>query len=507
MAVQLALVLSCFVLAAVYLVKARTRASKYPPGPPGQPLIGNMLDMPARDEFLQYAKWSQEYKSDVIHLNIFGTHLVILNSLEATSDLLEKRSAIYSSRPATPMLRLMGWSWSLALMPTDAAWAAQRRHFREEFDGLAIHRHYPAITSATHDLLKRFLDTPEHWGNHLRHMVGATILDIAYGIEVLPVGDPYIRTAEASFLCVSQATLPGAFLVDMLPILKHVPSWMPGAGFQRKAKEWKKLTDAVYQEPFTAVKQDLARGTAKPSFCSRSLRDAEAVGEMSSEEPHIQAAAAGMFGAGSDTTVSFLETLVLAMVLHPEAQVKAQAELDLTLGSDRLPTFSDQESLPFLSAVVRECYRWRVVAPLGVPRMLTVDDEYKGYLIPKGSIIIANSYQILNDEKAYLDPSSFKPERFLKDGKLDPSVRNPTRVAAFGYGRRVCPGRAVAEQSAWLAAGSILAMFDISKAVDREGAIIEPSGRYTSGLTRHPEAFKCRIKPRSNETRDLINST
>lgn len=125
------------------------------------------------------------------------------------------------------------------------------------------------------------------------------------------------------------------------------------------------------------------------------------------------------------------------MVLHPEVQVKAQAELDLTLGSDRLPTFSDQESLPFLSAVVRECYRWRVVAPLGVPRMLTVDDEYKGYLIPKGSIIIANSYQILNDEKAYLDPSSFKPERFLKDGKLDPSVRNPTRVAAFGYGRRV----------------------------------------------------------------------
>lgn len=174
------------------------------------------------------------------------------------------------------MMFRMGWSWSLALMPTDAAWAAQRRHFREEFDGLAIHRHYPAITSATHDLLKRFLDTPEHWGNHLRQydinllrgkwkltmvhsMVGATILDIAYGIEVLPVGDPYIRTAEASFLCVSQATLPGAFLVDMLPILKHVPSWMPGAGFQRKAKEWKKLTDAVYQEPFTALKQDLVR--------------------------------------------------------------------------------------------------------------------------------------------------------------------------------------------------------------------------------------------------------
>lgn len=135
-------------------------------------------------------------------------------------------------------------------------------------------------------------------------------------------------------------------------------------------------------------------------------------------------------------TVSLLETLMLAMVLHPEVQVKAQAELDLILG-ERLPTFLDQESLPYLTAVVRECHRWRVVAPLGVPRMLTEDDEYKGYLIPKGSIIIANSHQILNDEEAYQDPSSFNPERFLKDGKLDSSVRNPTRVAAFGYGRRV----------------------------------------------------------------------
>ena len=90
-------------------------------------------------------------------------------------------------------------------------------------------------------------------------MVGATILDIAYGIEVLPAGDPYIRTAEASFEAVSQATLPGAFLVDVFPVLRHVPSWMPGAGFKTKAKEWKKLTDAVRFGPFDAMKQAMVR--------------------------------------------------------------------------------------------------------------------------------------------------------------------------------------------------------------------------------------------------------
>lgn len=127
---------------------------------------------------------------------------------------------------------------------------------------------------------------------------------------------------------------------------------------------------------------------------------------------------------------------MLAMVMHPEAQATAQAELDTVLGSGRLPTFADQESLPYLSALMRECFRWGVVTPLAVPHMLTEDDVYKGYLIPKGSIILPSSYQILNEEQMYPEPSTFKPERFLKDGKLDPLVRNPS-TAIFGYGRRI----------------------------------------------------------------------
>ncbi|KZP30494.1 cytochrome P450 [Athelia psychrophila] len=138
--------------------------------------------------------------------------------------------------------------------------------------------------------------------------------------------------------------------------------------------------------------------------------------------------------------------------------------------------------------------------------MLTADDEYKGYVIPKGTIIIANAHQILHDETVYPDPYTFKPERFLKDGKIDQSVMNPT-IAAFGFGRRVCPGRGLAEKSAWLTCGSILAAFHLSKATDAKGATIEPSARYLSGLTRHPEPFQCQIKPRSDEIRDIIKAT
>ena len=76
------------------------------------------------------------------------------------------------------------------------------------------------------------------------------------------------------------------------------------------------------------------------------------------------------------------------MTIHPEAQKKAQAELDAVVGPDRLPTFEDRESLPYLNALLREVLRWHPVTPMGVPRRAVADDEFNGYHIPAGTMII-----------------------------------------------------------------------------------------------------------------------
>ena len=80
----------------------------------------------------------------------------------------------------------------------------------------------------------------------------------------------------------------------------------------------------------------------------------------------------------------------LAMALHPEVQAKAQAELDAVVGPDRLPEFSDRTALPYLNAVIKEALRWQNVLPLGVIHRSMADDEYNGYFIPKGSLVLAN---------------------------------------------------------------------------------------------------------------------
>ena len=86
---------------------------------------------------------------------------------------------------------------------------------------------------------------------------GATIVKISYGIDVQESNDPIISLTEESLNGIIQASIPGAFWVDFFPILKYVPSWFPGAGFQKKAAHWSQINAAMIQRPFNYVKDQL----------------------------------------------------------------------------------------------------------------------------------------------------------------------------------------------------------------------------------------------------------
>ena len=82
---------------------------------------------------------------------------------------------------------------------------------------------------------------------------------ISYGIEVQESDDYYISLAEEVLDSGNQAAIPGAFWVDLFPILVYVPSWFPGAGFQKKAAHWRKLNETLIEKPFRYVQEQLVR--------------------------------------------------------------------------------------------------------------------------------------------------------------------------------------------------------------------------------------------------------
>jgi len=434
-------------------------------------------------------------------VKLLGTHMVVLNSAKAAFDLFEKRSAIYSDRPRMPMLReVMRWD-AFVTYPYGNKWRASRRMFHQYFRDNTAVMYRPHETKATHELLYRLAHTPENLKDLFLLMAGSLILNITYGIDVQSADDPYIRMVEDAAHDLSAAGNPGSFLVDTFPILKHVPEWFPGAGFKKRGRELQKNNTAAITAPFQYVKDSMAKGLHASSVASRILERWQGDDEM--ESLALSVSGQAYFG-GADTTAYILLTFIYAMILHPDVVRKAHEEIDRVVGQDRLPNFSDKPFLPYIGAIINEVNRWRPVAPLGVAHSVMEDDVYEGMFIPAGSIVVGNAWALFHDPNVYKNPETFNPERFLKDGKLDPHVVTPDD-AMFGFGRRICPGRHLASESLFLNVVCILAMFDIEKALDEHGKPIMPKEEFTSGTLSRPVPFKYSIKPRSEQAYSLIS--
>ncbi|KAE9406913.1 cytochrome P450 [Gymnopus androsaceus JB14] len=434
-----------------------------------------------------------------------GQPMIIVNSSEIMEQ-LDKRGSIHSDRPRLEMAgELVGYSKTLVLVPYGQRFRNYRRHVSKMIGSPnAMVQFLPMEEAETHMFLKRTAANPDSdfLSHNLRKTSGAIIMKLSYGIEVQEENDPFVSLIERANDNFSLATKPGAFLVDVFPSLRHIPAGFPGAKFHELAAKWSKDFNDMVEVPFNFTKELMGKGTAPVSFVSASL---ENEAEMSENEVfEIKHTAASIYGAGADTTVSAQYAFFLAMVRHPEVLKKAQAEIDAVVGSDRLPSFSDREHLPYVNAVMTEALRWNSVAPTGVPHRAMEDDIIGGYFIPKGTIIIANLWNMLNDPEIYPEPFKFDPERHISlPGK--PAQKDP-RHACFGFARRICVGMHLAEASLWILIAMSLAVFDITPALDEQGNPIIPEHENTTGTISHPKPFKCTIKPRSEKALALIGA-
>ncbi|KAJ3519719.1 hypothetical protein NMY22_g13072 [Coprinellus aureogranulatus] len=519
--------LTVLALLVVHSIFKRSKRLKLPlpPGPKGLPLIGNAHQIPTSFGWQRYHEWCKEYNTDVLYINVAGTDIVVLDSSKAATDLLESRSSLYSGRPRMPMLNeLMGWNFNLGGMDYGPYWHvkvsltahldphlvfSRRKHRKlthHSFHPVAAKQFRPLITKANNRLLEKFLDDPDPHKimPHIRYMAGETVLSIAYGIEIQKDNDPYIEAAVEAVQPVIIAAIPGAFLVDAIPLLKYVPEWFPGASFRRKAREWRVLARRVVELPYAEAKKTFDAGTNTHSIVSESLariRDGQKDGAFA--EDVIQNVAGTLYAAGSETACIF-------------KFMRAQAELDAVVKPGYLPDFHDQSSLPYITAIAKETLRWQSVFPIAIPHLLNSEDEYRGYRLPEGAIIIPNAWAMLHDEGVYEDPFEFKPDRFInpETGQLDFTRARDPGHACWGFGRRICPARYMAFDSIWLAIASLVYVFDLEKAkVKRRNAngeeveeVVELSHEYVSGLAMMPKPFECVIKPRSQDKAELVRS-
>ncbi|XP_068638785.1 cytochrome P450 78A7-like [Aristolochia californica] len=175
------------------------------------------------------------------------------------------------------------------------------------------------------------------------------------------------------------------------------------------------------------------------------------------EEDDMVAVLWEMVFRGTDTTALLTEWTMAELVLNQDVQAKLQEELDTVVGPSRGVTDADVARLPYLQAVVKESLRVHPPGPLLSWARLSTSDVHlsNGMVIPSRTTAMVNMWAITHDEKVWTNPLQFNPDRFLPSaGGENVDVRgNDLRLAPFGAGRRVCPGKnlGLVTVSLWIA--------------------------------------------------------
>ncbi|KAI0267115.1 cytochrome P450 [Gloeopeniophorella convolvens] len=492
-------VAALLVIVLLWKLSKKRPALPLPPGPKGWPVIGNLLDLPRENAAETFTKWGEQY-GPMVYVEAAGQPILILNEAASVNEILERKGAAYSDRPQWSMTRTFaGFSEVIMTQMYDSRFKWMRKIGHEGVaTRAALDKFNPLFEDETCHFLKTILRDPKNLEENFRHTVGSAILLITHGYKAQEQNDPVVDLVKSAMLNFSRVSPPGAFNVDMVPALKYWPAWAPYGNFKKIGAELHPTDIAVGEATYAFTKGEIEKGTAVPSLISETLKS----GNLSPQDEHnLKWIAASIAGGGTFTSTATICGFFLAMTLYPEVQHKAQEEIDRVIGTDRLPTLADRDSLPYIKALQWEVFRWGHVLPTGMPHRTLVEDSHKGYHIPKDTIVVANIQRLLNDPATYSNPEKFSPDRFIAaEGK--PAEQDP-RSYSFGFGRRLCPGKAYAEAIVWLTIARVLAALRISKIVEN-GIEITPEKRYSTGTIIRPLDLRMDIKARNPQAEALI---
>ncbi|KAG1767145.1 cytochrome P450 [Suillus occidentalis] len=419
----------------------QNRSQSLPPGPPPKPLIGSYLDVPKAEPWKKFSQWRKLYvqTGDLVYVQILGNKLLVLNDMESMRELLEKRSQKYSDRPSFVMAKYMGIENNLSFAPYGPDWRQGRKLIHGTVNQEAVKNYHVLQENITARFLKDIVECPSEVMKHLHMATAHIIASITYGFSIDTPSDVYFDEFAETERIVLKSVVPGAYLVDMIP--------QSEIGRQR-------VSDIVHRP----IEQR------------------------------------GQYMKTSGTMLVFMH----AMACFPEVQNRMREEIYRVVGTDRLPSFVDRERLPYINAAIKEVYRWNPNSPLGAPRKLQDADVYRGYYIPKGTIVMPNVWLLSRDQDSGIDPEAFSPERFL-DTHVKRTAIDPYSYA-FGFGRRMCPGRFLADNSVFMLVTSLVATMQISKPKDSHGVEKPFNPPYIpAGLASFPYPFEVDIKPVSDK--------
>ncbi|KAK4746454.1 hypothetical protein SAY87_012766 [Trapa incisa] len=429
---------------------------RLPPGPPGWPIVGNLLQLgqlPHRD----MAALCREY-GPLVYLRLGRVGAITTDDPSVIREILVEQDDVFASRPRTlAAVHLAYGCGDVALAPMGPRWKRMRRICMEHLlttrrlESFSRHR-----AEEAHHLVRAV------WGQrqqaiNMREVLGAFSMN---NVTRMLLGKQYFGGGKAGpeeaaeFMHITHELfrlLGVIYLGDYLPAWR----WVDPYGCERKMREVEKRVDDFHANILKEHrdKKKNKKGRVKEEEDEDGEMDFVDVllslpgedGKAHLEDVEIKALIQDMIAAATDTSAVTNEWAMTEVIRHPRVLRKIQAELDSVVGPSRMVTESDLPQLTYLRCVVRETFRMHPAGPFLIPHESLRDTTVSGHHVPAGTRVFINTHALGRNPAVWghRDVEEFRPERHaLPDGggRVEISHGADFKILPFSAGKRRCPG-------------------------------------------------------------------
>lgn len=477
-----------FIVVAIYFLTQRD--TRVPPGPPLVPILGNLLSVASKDSLGNLARLRKKY-GDIYGLYIGKELTVVLNGYDVIHDAIIKKGSLFSRRPMTPFTTATD-VYPGIITANDKLWKDQRSFTMRALQQLCFKNSSGHIEEIILSESRKLLDkieernAPVNLKKYLSVSVANVISSVLWS-KTYDLEDPEFTGFLNRISKNTASVVRKLVIVNCFPFLLKLPfDVLDMKTVFYGITTWKKMFDRRTQneEPTDKTNDfvDLYLQAVKEN-------EDKKLGQTYSKW-QLSNTTFDLLVAGSDTSATSLNWLLLYILHDTELETRLHAEIDDVIGRKREPSLSDRASMPFMEATILECLRIAHVAPLAIPHSVNHDVMFHDYLIQKDTTVVVNLHSVMMDPNLWEDPCKFRPERFLSaDLKV---VEIPKHFIPFSAGPRSCPGETLAKMEIFLYITSLLQKFRLLPADDS----CMPEIKGVLGATYNPEPYEIRLVKR-----------
>ncbi|KAF1753448.1 hypothetical protein GCK72_020005 [Caenorhabditis remanei] len=441
----------------------------YLDGPMPLPIVGNMMPiLKTKPGYEAFRQWTKEF-GDVFTFWLGSKPYLVVTSYKRLKETFILDGDVYADKVHQPFQdQFRGGNYGV-IDTNGHVWSTHRRFALTTFRdfGLGKDLMQEKILIEVDEMFRKFdekLEKEQEIPGVLYNAGANVINQLVFGYRFDESKQKELKKLKA--LMEFQETAFTTFKVHVQFFAPAIGRWLPGKSVEELLAEFTvdfyKFFDKQIEEHRSKIDFDSEESLdyAEAYLKEQYKKEAEGDHELFSSK-QLSNMCFDLWLAGLSTTHTTMTWIIAYIMNNPDVQKKMHKELDEVIGSDRLISTSDKNNLPYFNAVLNESQRCANIVPLNQIHCVTKDTVINGMTVKKGTGIIPQISTVLLDEKAFPDPYTFNPDRFIdENGKL----KKVDELVPFSVGKRQCLGEGLARMELFLFISNFLNRYQVTPA-------------------------------------------